>query len=137
MVAAADAVLDANWRQPGFCVPNAASYPWQWLWDSCFHAVCWAHLGEPDRARTELANVLSQQAADGFVPHMTYWSERGVPDDDTHAAFWGRPATSSITQPPMYGHAVAELVRARRRRRRRSGRPCRSGSALPARVAAA
>ena len=34
-----------------------------------------------------------------------------MPDDDTHAEFWGRPGTSSITQPPMYGHAVAELVR--------------------------
>ena len=28
-----------------------------------------------------------------------------------HADFWGRQGTSSITQPPMYGHAVAELVR--------------------------
>ncbi len=42
---------------------------------------------------------------------MTYWSSSGRPDDTTHASFWGRPQTSSITQPPMYGHAVAELVR--------------------------
>ncbi len=104
-------VLEAHWRRPGFCVPNAATYPWQWLWDSCFHAVCWAHLGRPDRARLELANALSQQADDGFVPHMTYWSGSGQADDDTHAAFWGRSASSSITQPPMYGHAVAELLR--------------------------
>ncbi len=111
MVRTAEAVLAGHWRRPGFCVPNATSYPWQWLWDSCFHAVCWSRLGHPDRARTELANALSQQSADGFVPHMTYWSDRGRPDDDTHAEFWGRRGTSSITQPPMYGHAVAELVR--------------------------
>ena len=43
---------------------------------------------------------------------MTYWSERGRADDATHASFWGRPETSSITQPPMYGHALAELHRA-------------------------
>ena len=107
-------VLEGHWRPPGFCVPNAATYPWQWLWDSCFHAVCWARLGRADRARTELANALRHQSGDGFVPHITYWSSRSAPpraDDDTHAAFWGRPATSSITQPPMYGHAVAELVR--------------------------
>jgi hypothetical protein len=109
--AAAEAVLRGHRRPPGFCVPNSTSYPWQWLWDSCFHAVCWARLDQPDRARLELANALSQQAADGFVAHMTYWSAGGQADDDTHAEFWGRRATSSITQPPMYGHAVAELVR--------------------------
>jgi hypothetical protein len=104
-------VLDEHWRPPGFCVPNAHTYPWQWLWDSCFHAVCWAHLGRPDRARTELVNALRHQAPDGFVPHINYWSSSGRADDDTHASFWGRPSSSSITQPPMYGHAVAELVR--------------------------
>jgi hypothetical protein len=104
------AVLEAAWRPPGFCVPNAATYPWQWLWDSCFHAVCWAHLGRTDRAITELSNALAHQQADGFVPHMTYWSASGAADDETHAAFWRRAGTSSITQPPMYGHAVAELA---------------------------
>jgi glucosylglycerate hydrolase len=102
----ARAVLEAHWREPGFCVPNAATYPWQWLWDSCFHAVCWAHLGEGDRGLVELQNALAHQGADGFVPHITYWH-----GGDTHAAFWGRPGTSSITQPPMYGHALAELHR--------------------------
>ena len=37
----------------GFCVPNPTTYPWQWLWDSCFHAVVWAHLGD-ERAVVEL-----------------------------------------------------------------------------------
>ena len=37
----------------GFCVPNPTTYPWQWLWDSCFHAVVWAHLGD-ERAVGEL-----------------------------------------------------------------------------------
>ena len=109
---AARAVLDQHWRPPGFCVPNDRTYPWQWLWDSCFHALCWARLGRPDRARTELTNALSHQADDGFVPHITYWSASGRADDDTHAEFWGRRASSALTQPPMYGHAVAELMRA-------------------------
>ncbi len=69
----AHALLERHWRPPGFCVPNATTYPWQWLWDSCFHAVCWAHLGEGGRAVAELGNVLAHQAADGFVPHLTYW----------------------------------------------------------------
>ena len=104
--ARARSVLDAHWRPPGYCVPNATTYPWQWLWDSCFHAVCWAHLGRPDRAVSELTAALAHQAPDGFVPHMTYWD-----GDRRHAEFWGRIGTSGLTQPPMYGHAVAELVR--------------------------
>ena len=108
-------------------MPNATTYPWQWLWDSCFHAVCWAHLGEGGRAVAELGNVLAHQAPDGFVPHLTYWDGA-----DVHAGFWGRRGTSSITQPPMYGHAVAELRPPGRRRARRDDRPRPQGPRLPA-----
>lgn len=108
--ATARQILERAWRgRPdgtGFCVPHPTTYPWQWLWDSCFHAVVWCHLGD-DRAVRELESALRSQGPDGFVPHVRY-GEAANP----HAAFWGRPATSSITQPPMYGHAVAELVRA-------------------------
>ena len=104
----ARAILESAWRpdgDAGFAVPNPTTYPWQWLWDSCFHAVVWAHLGD-ERAGLELRAALSEQDADGFVPHIRY---AGGPTP--HAGFWGRPGTSSITQPPMYGHAVA-VVRA-------------------------
>jgi hypothetical protein len=47
-----------------------------------------------------------QDDASGFVPHIDY--ER---DPDHLLAFWGRRDSSTITQPPMYGHAVAELQR--------------------------
>jgi hypothetical protein len=101
----AAALLDEAWTEPGFCVPNRAVYPHQWLWDSCFHALVWAGLGS-DRGLIELANALDRQADDGFVPHMTYWQ-----DPDIDAGFWGRPGSSSITQPPMYGHALVEQAR--------------------------
>lgn len=106
IIESARAVLRANWRAVGYTVPNAEVYPFQWLWDSCFHAVTWAHLGEADRARSELAHLFRMQADDGFVPHVDYeWSPAH------HADFWGREGASSITQPPMFGHAVAELSR--------------------------
>jgi hypothetical protein len=106
---AARAVLDAAWRvdgDAGFCVPHPTTYPWQWLWDSCFHAVVWAHLGD-ERAVLELRSALADQDEDGFVPHVRY-----VGDPGALASFWGRPGTSSITQPPMYGHALAVLAAA-------------------------
>ncbi|MBI2705235.1 MAG: hypothetical protein HYX32_08115 [Actinobacteria bacterium] len=99
-------IMTAHWREPGYTVPNPDTYPAQFLWDSCFHAIIWAHLGEPERACTELRNLFAHQADDGFVAHMTYWH-----DPDQHAGFWGRRFTSCITQPPMYGHALAELHR--------------------------
>ena len=41
--AEARAVMEANWREEGgYTVPNSAVYPFQWLWDSCFHAGTWA-----------------------------------------------------------------------------------------------
>ena len=87
-------------------MPNAAVYPFQWLWDSCFHAITWAGLGDPDRARRELLHLFRTQATDGFVPHVDYeWSPTH------HAGFWGREGSSGITQPPMFGHAIAELAR--------------------------
>jgi hypothetical protein len=106
LAARARTILEAHWQPEGYTVPNAGVYPHQWLWDSCFHAIIWAHLGEGERALAELRNVFAHQAADGFVPHMTYWRQ-----PDLHADFWGRRWTSCITQPPMYGHAIAELVR--------------------------
>lgn len=108
----ARSVLEAHWREPGFTCPNAATYPWLWLWDSCFHAVVWAELGEPERARSELSLALGGQDAEGFVPHLRY-----LDGSTHHDPFWSRTTsagqvpTSSITQPPIFGHTVAELLR--------------------------
>ena len=97
-------VLDANWRAEGYTVPNARVYPFQWLWDSCFHSIVWAALDEPSRAVSELAHLFRTQNVDGFVPHMDYEF-----DPRAHADLWGRDEQSCITQPPMFGHAIREL----------------------------
>ncbi len=99
-------VLEANWYRSGYTVPNLATYPYQWLWDSCFHAIVWAHLGEADRALSELGHLFRTQDGAGFVPHVDYEVAPEV-----QAGFWGRSGSSSITQPPLYGHALAELAR--------------------------
>jgi len=100
-------MLLAQWMPEGYTAPNNTVYPWQWLWDSCFHTIVWLELGDDERALREVTHALSAQDDEsGFVPHMNY--ERGP---DTHADFWGRRGASSITQPPMFGHAIAECVR--------------------------
>ena len=98
-------ILHAHWRpDAGYCVPNPDTYPHQWLWDSAFHSVAWARLGD-DRGVVELSSLLGGQLDSGMVPHMRYGT---VPP----SAWLGPLASaSSITQPPMFGHAIAELVR--------------------------
>lgn len=96
-------LLETNWREDrGYCVPNANTYPHLWQWDSCFHTVIWAHLGD-GRALRELDAVLSCQLPDGMVPHMAY----GPAGSDTWLG--PLPRTSSLTQPPMFGHAIRVL----------------------------
>jgi hypothetical protein len=105
LAAASRAVLEAAWVPAGYTAPSPERYPWQWLWDSCFHAIVWAELGD-ERCVVELDSLLSGRDAEGFVPHVLH-HDRPNP----HADFWGRATGSSITQPPMHGHALAELVR--------------------------
>lgn len=98
-------ILERNWvATPGFTVPNRRKYPWQWLWDSCFHAIAWSRLGDP-RGITELESILSLQLPSGFVPHMGYHT-----NPKRSLALWHVPGRSDITQPPMYGHALRVLA---------------------------
>jgi hypothetical protein len=108
VVADARRIMAAHWREEfGFTVPHAVVYPRLWLWDSCFHSVIWAALGEGQRACRELAAVFAAQTPSGFVPHMTYFDDR-----ECQRSLWGVPGASTITQPPLYGHALAVLASA-------------------------
>ena len=99
-------LLERNWvATPGFTMPNRRKYPWQWLWDSCFHAIAWSGLGDA-RCVTELETLLALQLPSGFVPHMGYQTDPG-----RSLALWRHPGRSDITQPPMYGHALSVLAR--------------------------
>lgn len=97
--------LEVNWvAQGGFTMPNRRKYPWQWLWDSCFHAIAWSALGDA-RCQTELESLFSLQLPGGFLPHMGYQV-----DPRASLALWQTPGRSDITQPPMYGHALRVLA---------------------------
>ncbi|WP_142062759.1 trehalase family glycosidase [Pseudarthrobacter sp. B4EP4b] len=99
-------LMEAHWRPDhGYSVPNPGTYPHLWLWDSCFHAIIWARLDD-NRALHEIEAVLAGQLANGMVPHMRYGGE----GPDT----WLGPLaeTSSLTQPPMFGHAIRVLTEA-------------------------
>lgn len=99
--------MDTAWvAAEGYTAPNTEVYPWLWLWDSCFHALVWAELGDAERAVAELSAALSTIDEAGFVAHMGYQL-----DPERPVELWGRRGASSITQPPMFGHAIAALRR--------------------------
>jgi hypothetical protein len=101
------AAMDAAWVEgEGYTAPNTDVYPWLWLWDSCFHSMIWAALDDSARAIAEVTAALSSIDDVGFVAHMGYQLDPQRPVE-----LWGRRNASSITQPPMFGHTLAELSR--------------------------
>lgn len=89
-----------------YTVPSPDTYPYQWLWDSCFHAIILTYFNVND-AKAEILSLLSKQFDNGLIPHMIYW------DKVNHADFpvieWGKKDTSTITQPPMAAYAVWKI----------------------------
>jgi len=83
-----------------YTVPSPSSYPYQWLWDSCFHAIVLSHY-DTSFAKAELRSLVSHQFENGLIPHITYWEKKDPTQID-----WGKERTSSITQPPFLAYAV-------------------------------
>ena len=107
---AARAVLAAN-DQGGYTVPTAGLYPFQWNWDSAFVAMGFA-TWDPDRALTELEHLALGQWPDGMIPHIVFHrpSDTYFPGPEvwgTEARIRaGGPATSGLTQPPVFATAL-------------------------------
>lgn len=107
---AAHNLLRENRRQKDeytYTVPSPETYPYQWLWDSCFHAIILAKF-EPAVARAELRALVSKQFPDGMIPHMIFWDPTIT---RPYQIAWDSADTSSITQPPMLAYALWELHR--------------------------
>lgn len=102
----------ANRRRSGehqYTLPSPTSYPYQWLWDSCFHAIILTHFNTED-AKKELLSLVAKQFSNGMIPHMNYWQGRNDRDNkNLPLVNWGKDDTSTITQPPMLAYAVWQI----------------------------
>ena len=102
-------IMLANRRHKGehqYTLPSPDSYPYQWLWDSCFHAIILTHYNTGD-AKKELLSLVAKQFTNGMIPHMNYWQEpekTNFPKID-----WGKEDSSSITQPPLIAYAAWQI----------------------------
>ncbi len=89
-------------------LPSPQTYPYQWLWDSCFHAIILSYFDLKD-AKKELLSVIQKQFGSGMIPHMIYWQKETK--TDFPVIEWGKEDTSTITQPPMLAYVVWEIFK--------------------------
>lgn len=94
-------------RSYGYTCPSPRDYPYQWFWDSCFHAVVLTHF-DPQWAQRELLSLVSVQREDGFLPHVIFW-ETGPLNQfwkylQADNPIW--PRVTGYIQPPVLAHAA-------------------------------
>ena len=100
-----------------YIAPAPHRYPFQWFWDTCFHIIMLAHLGEHEIAKRALRSLFAMQRADGFVGHMIFWN-RVLPTRLTDIVqarpSWQdlRPHMSELVQPPFVAQALERLYQA-------------------------
>lgn len=105
-------VADWNGREYSFVCPSLTGYPFQWFWDSCFHAIALLHL-DPEQAKAEMRTLLSGARPSGFIPHIIFWEMEKQPDFlSRNIVGMTEPYYSATIQPPIIAYAVARVYRA-------------------------
>lgn len=104
-----------------FSVPSVRAYPFQWFWDSCFHAIVWSR-ADPERAADELRGLFAWQRDDGLIPHVVFWNRERVSPVSWHylesegplrwLPITGKPWTTAGIQPPVIAQAVERIAAA-------------------------
>jgi glycogen debranching enzyme len=100
-----------------YIAPSLKTYPFQWFWDTCFHVIMLARLGEFDAAKRNLRSLFAMQEENGFVGHMIFWKQllpKRRSDVMQARPTWEalRPHMSALIQPPLAGIALHTLYEA-------------------------
>lgn len=94
-----------------FTMPSPDTYPFQWFWDSCFHAIVLSKF-DVVAAKKEILSLLKLQQSDGFIPHVIFWRDIELPD---WTALERHPSNDHITamiQPPVLTLAIEKIYEA-------------------------
>ncbi len=123
LIAEAKNVLEKNrhagishWenRSFDFVCPSNVTYPFQWLWDSCFHAIALTHV-DVKLAQQELLCLLQAAQPNGFIPHMILWErEKYLEQIEHYNLAMLNDYLTAISQPPVLAQAVERVYRAGR-----------------------
>jgi neutral trehalase len=93
-----------------FTCPSSVTYPFQWFWDSCFHAIALSHI-DLAKAEAEIKSLLKNQHDDGFVSHVTFWQRDSFEEMvSTYAIAFRSKYLSDEMQPPLLAEAVQAVA---------------------------
>ncbi|MEU1276325.1 trehalase family glycosidase [Streptomyces sp. NPDC005799] len=96
-------------RPYDYTCPSPDTYPFQWAWDSSYHAIALTHV-DTRRARDEIRCLLSATTPTGFLPHMVLWQDdlRATATADYRIDLW--QGWRSVTIAPPVVARAAERV---------------------------
>jgi hypothetical protein len=96
-----------------YTCPSPQTYPFQWNWDSAFHAIALAR-HDPMRAQAEISTLLTAKRPSGFLPHVVLWQDefRRQAADEFTIVVDSDGWHTVTTQPPVLPLAVERVWRA-------------------------
>jgi len=97
-------------RRYDFICPSPTTYPFQWFWDSAFHAIALLHV-DPELAKQEIRCLMQGAQPDGFIPHMILW-EKGTHEEalrEVQPIWLADPFFTATIQPPVVARAVLRI----------------------------
>ena len=105
-------VSEWDGRSYDFVCPSPQTYPFQWLWDSAFHAIALLCV-DPELAKQELRCLLQGAQPDGFIPHMLLWEKKYHPAAlSEYSIVLANPFYTATVQPPVIARAVWRVYQA-------------------------
>ena len=105
-----DHALDLDYS---YVCPSPNHHPWQWFWDSCFHAIAIAHV-DPAHAAQELETLVATQRDDGSIGHIHFWGAKLGGISHPFAFGQSHPGEmlkgTALIQPPVLAQAVERVA---------------------------
>jgi glycogen debranching enzyme len=99
-------------RAYNFVCPSSRSYPFQWFWDSSFHAIALLSV-DHELAKQEIRCLLQGAQPDGFIPHMLLWEKKfHGPALAEYSIVLADPFYTATVQPPVLARAVWRVYQA-------------------------
>jgi glycogen debranching enzyme len=96
-----------------FVCPSPTHYPFQWFWDSAFHAIALLHV-DPELSKQELRCLMQGAQPDGFIAHMLLWEREAHAHwlKEEYSIRLEHPYFTATIQPPVVARAVERIFEA-------------------------
>ncbi|MGW3043653.1 MGH1-like glycoside hydrolase domain-containing protein [Kitasatospora sp. NPDC001159] len=95
-----------------YTCPSPDTYPFQWAWDSSYHAISLLQV-DTQRARDEISSLVSAVTPTGFIPHMVLWQDdlRARATAEFRIDLWEEWRSVTIA-PPVLARAIERVFEA-------------------------